>query len=235
MLNFVIMTDNSKNNEQRRFVIGDIHGCYKTLNKMLFHKLKITKDDALYFVGDFIDRGPRSKEVIDLLLELEEQGYSINPIRGNHEEMLVQHYRGESPEDWYYNGAEATLRSFRIRYIYEMDEKYLQFFINLPYYIELDDFIICHAGMNFDIPNPFQDTESMAWTRNDYVDMKKTGGRRLICGHSPHQLEQIKLSINDNKIQLDGGCVYLGRHPGLGFLCAIELKSLQLYNLMNCE
>ncbi len=229
------MTENIKNIKNRSFVIGDIHGCFKTLSKMLFDELKITKEDAIYFVGDFIDRGPRSKEVIDLLLELVEKGYSINPIRGNHEEMLVQHYLGESPENWFNNGAEATLRSFGIKYIQEMEDKYLQFFLNLPYYIELDDFIICHAGMNFDILNPFQDTESMLWTRDDYVDMNKTGGRKLICGHTTHLPEQIKLSLNDSKVQLDGGCVYLGRHPGLGFLCAIELNSMKLHYLQNCD
>lgn len=219
----------------RRFVIGDIHGCSHTLKTLLYHKLKINKDDALYFVGDFIDRGPRSKEVIDLLFSLKNNGISINPVRGNHESLLINHYYGEDFKNWKYNGAEATLRSFGIQHIQEIDKKYLDFFLNLPFYIKLDDFIICHAGMNFDDAYPFEETYSMLWTRNDYVDLEKTGGRKLICGHTPHLLENIKLSLHNNKIQLDGGCVYYGRRPDLGFLCAIELNSMELYSQQNCE
>jgi serine/threonine protein phosphatase 1 len=219
----------------RRFVIGDIHGCFRTLETLLHQKLKISKDDSLYFVGDLIDRGPRSKDVIDLLLSLKDEGYSINPVMGNHEYMLINHYKGENIENWLQNGCEKTFRSFGIRYISELDKIFLEFFINLPYYIKLDDFIVCHAGMNFDEPNPFNETFSMLWTRDDYVDMKKTGGRRLVCGHTPHTLEQIKLSLKLNKVQLDGGCVYYGRYEGVGYLCALELNTMKLYYEQNCE
>ena len=50
---------------QRKIIIGDIHGCFLTLNKLLFDDLKINKSDTLYFLGDYIDRGPSSKQVID--------------------------------------------------------------------------------------------------------------------------------------------------------------------------
>ncbi|MBI5326534.1 MAG: serine/threonine protein phosphatase [Ignavibacteriae bacterium] len=229
------MCDETVKKYCRRFVIGDIHGCYYTLERLLMQKLRISKMDELYFVGDFIDRGPKSKEVIDLLLSLKEEGFSINPVMGNHESLLISHYYGTEIKDWKRNGCDATFRSFGINSIYELENKYLEFFLNLPYYIELEDFIICHAGMNFDEPNPFEEHFSMLWTRDDFVDLKKTGGRRLICGHTPHTLEQIQLSLNSNKIQLDCGCVYLGRHPGVGFLCALELKSMELHYEQNCE
>ena len=232
---FCYMIDETKKKYNRRFVIGDIHGCSRTFETLIFQKLKISNQDELYFVGDFIDRGPRSKEVIDLLSNLKEQGFSINPVMGNHESLLINHYYGENFKNWQLNGAEATLRSFGIESISELDKKYFDFFLNLPYYIKLDDFIICHAGMNFDETNPFEETYSMLWTRDDYVDMEKTGGRRLICGHTPHLLEDIKLSLNYNKIQLDGGCVYYGRRTGIGYLCAIELNSMKLYIQQNCE
>ena len=229
------MSDDTERKYSRRIVIGDIHGCARTLEKLLYQKLKICKDDALYFVGDFIDRGPRSKEVIDMLLNLKDEGISINPVMGNHEFLLLSHYNGDEFEHWRLNGAEKTLRSFGIQHIQEMVKKYINFFLNLPFYIELDDVIICHAGMNFDDANPFEDTYSLLWTRNDYVDMEKTGGRKLICGHTPHLLEDIKLSLNYDKIQLDGGCVYFGRRPDIGFLCAIELNTMELYIQHNCE
>ena len=219
----------------RRIVIGDVHGCFRTFHKLLYDKLRISKGDKLYFVGDLIDRGPRSKEVIDLILSLKNEGYSINPVMGNHESLLLNHYYGGDFKSWQLNGAESTLRSFGISSIHELERKYLDFFLNLSYYIKLDDFIICHAGMNFDEANPFDETLSMLWTRDDYVDMLKTEGRKLVCGHTPHTLEQIQFSMKQNKIQLDGGCVYYGRHPGIGFLCAIELNTLKLYYEQNCE
>ncbi len=54
----------------RRFVIGDIHGCIKTLETLLFDKCRITTGDNLCFVGDYIDRGPNPRAVLDLIIEL---------------------------------------------------------------------------------------------------------------------------------------------------------------------
>ena len=68
----------------RTFGIGDIHGCANTAKKLLFEEIKIDKEDELYFLGDYIDRGQRSKEVVDLILELKNENYKVNALRGNH-------------------------------------------------------------------------------------------------------------------------------------------------------
>ena len=65
----------------RRIVIGDIHGCLKTLQELLEKKILVTAQDQLYFVGDYIDRGPDSKGVIDYLIRMKRNGFKMVFIR----------------------------------------------------------------------------------------------------------------------------------------------------------
>lgn len=221
---------------KRRIVIGDIHGCAKTFEAMLDAKLQITKDDDIYLLGDYIDRGPLNKRVVDKIIELTESGYNVYPIMGNHEKMLL-----DSAEDvhkhilWVRNGCYKTLENFGVEYARELPDKYMNFFKNLPYYYLLDDFVLTHGGLNFNIPDPFEDEEEMVWNRDDYVDLEKTGGRRIIAGHTPTPISLVKESLKTNKIMLDGGCVYFGKHPGLGFLVALELDEMKMHYLDNID
>ena len=73
-----------------RFAIGDIHGCLKTLKALVENEIQLGKDDELFFVGDFIDRGPDSKGVLDYIGSLIRDGYKIQSVMGNHEEMLLE-------------------------------------------------------------------------------------------------------------------------------------------------
>lgn len=220
----------------KKFIIGDIHGCSRTFKSLLFNTLKISKDDDIYLLGDYIDRGPNSKKVIKRILKLQEQGYKVYPIIGNHELLLINSADYvQNHITWFKYGAKATLKSFNAKYAYELKKKYMNFFRTLPYYYELDDFIIVHGGMNFNIENPFDDLESMVWVRTNFVDIQKTKGKRLICGHTPYPLDLIKQSLDKNRIILDGGCVYYGTHPALGYLVALELNSMELFYHRNIE
>ena len=93
----------------------------------------------------------------------------------------------------------------------------------------MEDFIIVHAGLNFDIEDPLSDKEGMLWIRNQYVVPEKIGNRTMVHGHTPMVLNKIKDEIENNAkdIDLDGGCVYIGTE-GLGNLCALELDSKKL-------
>ncbi len=220
----------------RIFVIGDIHGCAKTFKKLLKEVLKVTKEDSIYLLGDYIDRGPNSKKVVNRIIKMKENGYKIFPIMGNHELLLIDSINViENHVYWFQNGAKQTLASFEINYAYELKPKYIEFFQNLPYYYILDNFIIVHGGLNFNIDDPFQDKESMVWIRENNVDLQKTGGRRLITGHTPMPLDKIQKSLSKNKINLDGGCVYYNKHSFLGYLVALELNTMQLYFQRNIE
>jgi len=75
----------------------------------------------------------------------------------------------------------------------------------------------------------------MVWERNSVIDMVKTNGRRLITGHTPSALSLVKDSLSTNRILLDGGCVYHKQYKQMGYLCALELNTLELFYQQNIE
>ena len=74
-----------KQNGGRRIAIGDIHGCSKTFKLLIENEIQLNKNDQLFLLGDYIDKGKRSKEVLDYILHLIESGFSVFPLMGNHE------------------------------------------------------------------------------------------------------------------------------------------------------
>ena len=215
--------------DPRRFVIPDIHGCARTFRCLLENVIHLGKDDHLYLLGDMIDRGPRSKEVIDTILQLRSDGYNVHPLRGNHEEMFVQSCRDRSYfRLWMLNGGRATLDSFGVEDGCDVPPSYRQFIAGLPYFIELPDFVLVHGSLNFQIPDPLADTEAMLWSRDTAVNRQLIGGRRVIGGHTPVSRDEIRNNLATDRITLDNGCVYRGKQ-GLGSLAALELNSMTLY------
>ena len=79
----------------KQWVIPDIHGCVRTLRALIEQLVIPAKDDTLYFLGDFVDRGPDSKGVLDYVMGLEDQGYNIVALKGNHEEFFVKAWEEE--------------------------------------------------------------------------------------------------------------------------------------------
>jgi serine/threonine protein phosphatase 1 len=219
----------------RRFVIPDIHGCARSFLRLIQDVIRLRPADRMYILGDMIDRGPRSKEVIDTILRLKSAGFAVYPVRGNHEEMLLNACNDLSDfRLWMLNGGHATLASFNVEDPAELPRHYREFFQRLPYYIELNDFILLHGNLNFRIQDPLSDTEAMIWLRSNEVQKKRIGGKRVIGGHTPLPREEIEESLAADKIMLDNGCVYTGEH-GMGSLAALELNSMTLYFQENID
>ena len=210
-----------------RWVVPDIHGCLNTLKSLIENRINLSKSDAIYFLGDYIDRGPDSKGVIDYIMSLQNAGYEIHCLRGNHEDYCLRAweadkkrfmFRSNIEKDWRKNGASSTLDSFGVRRPRDIDEKYINWIKKTEYYIELDDCILVHAGMNFNISNPFEDTSSMMWIRNFKVDPNKVGGKKVIHGHVPVEMSLIDLFVQSegyNFLALDNGIYYKNKD---GFL-----------------
>jgi serine/threonine protein phosphatase 1 len=219
----------------RRFVIPDIHGCERTFSHLLKDVIRLQKTDTLYLLGDTIDRGPRSKGVIDTILNLQAEGYEVHPLRGNHEDMFLKSCRDRSYFHlWMLNGGHTTLASFGVEDGCEIPLPYRSFIESWPYFIELADFILVHAGLNFRIDNPLTDTEAMLWSRDLIIDKRLLGGRKLIGGHTPFNREEIRHSLTRDRILLDNGCVYSGE-AGMGSLTALELNAMTLYFQENID
>jgi serine/threonine protein phosphatase 1 len=221
--------------KRRRFVIPDIHGCALTFRRLLKEIIRLQKSDSIYLLGDTIDRGPRSKEVLDTIRNFQDVGYDFHSLRGNHEEMFLKSCRDRSYFYlWMLNGGHVTLKSFGVEDGCEIPLPYRQFIESFPYFIELEEFILVHGGLNCNIPDPLTDIEAMLWSRDREVVKRLIGGRKVIGGHTPLNLEDIKQSLTTDHIMLDNGCVYK-EEPGLGSLTALELNSLTLYSQENID
>ena len=230
----------------RRIVIGDIHGCLKTLQHLLEKKIRPGTGDELYFVGDYIDRGPDSKGVLDYLISMKDKGQKMVFIRGNHEEMLIESFSSETYfHPWIYNGGGSTLESFGLtkeEYLNlpgdkKLSPKYMEFLSHTTYFIELDKAYIVHAGFNFVDDNPFHDLDAMIWSRNFDYDRFKAKGKPVIHGHTPIDLDSIRRTLFDPErrlINIDAGCVYT-EYPELGNLIALDLDKWQLFVQPNIE
>ena len=170
----------------RNFAIGDIHGCFDSLKELIENKIQFQKNDKLIFLGDYIDRGYNSKEVIDYIIELQNNDYDIVTLLGNHESMLVDAYNNEGAmSKWIQNGGAETLKSFEIDSLKDLDSKYLNFFNSLKLYFELDEYLFVHAGFNDELKNPFVDKYSMLWKSRERYFNPLLRDRIIIHGHSP--------------------------------------------------
>ena len=215
-----------------RYAISDIHGCAKTFRYLVEQRLKLQTTDQLYLLGDYIDRGPDSKGVIDFILELRDAGFAITTLMGNHEQMMLQSL--DEPEhaiqNWLFNGGIATLKSFNTRLPSQIPDKYRAFLNQLELYKQLDDYLLVHAGFNFKAPNPFQDYEAMLWIRHYEPDEKYTKGRRIIHGHTPIVASKILADCQPPQpavIDIDGGCVFT--HKAMyGKLVALNLDTFEV-------
>lgn len=230
---------------ERRIAIGDIHGCLKSLKGLLEEKIMITIEDQVIFIGDYIDRGPDSKGVLDYLLALKKDGYKLVFIRGNHEEMLIESFSSQAYfQPWMKNGGGATLESFGIskeEYLSpggnKIPEVYMDFLSSTTYYIELEKCFVVHAGFNFHDKRPFDDLDAMIWSRNFDYDRGLAKGKKIIHGHTPATLESIRTTLFDPEsslINIDAGCVYTG-FAGMGNLLGLNLDNMQLFVQANIE
>lgn len=219
----------------QRWIIPDIHGCANTVKALLENTLCVTKHDQLFFLGDYIDRGPNAKGVLDYFMHLQEEEYDVHFLKGNHEDLCISAYEadkkrrlfGKHPEqkEWEAVGAKETLESFGVKHPRDIPQLYIDWMNACLPYIELEKYILVHAGMNFQSSNPFEDTHSMMWIRHFKVDYSKSKGKKVVHGHIPVDYSFINLVIENNTaydfIALDNG-VYVNDRPGMGNLIAFN-------------
>ena len=167
-------------------IIGDIHGMHHKFIELLD---KLPSDiDQIYTVGDLIDRGSDSKAVVQECIDR-----GIACCKGNHESMLISYIgeRGDyDPGIFEMNGGIATLESYSNGdKLVDIPDSHLEFMINMPYYIETDDFILSHAGVASHIEKTFRDCSErsqreLMWDRTSKAkDLKKI----QVFGHTPNR------------------------------------------------
>jgi serine/threonine protein phosphatase 1 len=219
----------------RLFAISDIHGCFDTFYSLVIKHIGLTKSDKLILLGDYIDRGEKSKEVTDFIIDLMKTGFNVKPLSGNHEAMLVDSWNNpEMLPLWLLNSGITTMQSFGIHDIGNIENKYLDFFQNLDYYEKEGNFIFVHAGFNDFAPDPFSDKHGMIWECRTFYENPLLIDETIIHGHRPKRPEIIEKLIAENSkvIPIDTGCVY-DKEMGYGYLSALDVRNMKLISVEN--
>jgi serine/threonine protein phosphatase 1 len=208
---------------QRRIVIGDVHGHYEGLMTLLA-AIAPASNDQLYFLGDLIDRGPQSAQVVNFV---KTNNYPC--LLGNHEQMLLNVLTNGSAsssamQSWLYSGGQATIASYQEATI---PQEHIDWFTTLPTYIDLGDVWLTHAGVDPLIPLAEQTAEQFCWIREEFHGIEKPyfPDKLIIIGHtitftlpgvSPGQLAQGK-----GWLDIDTGAY----HPRSGWLTALDVTN----------
>ena len=211
--------------------IGDIHGCPQSFDALLA-RIDPSPDDHLLFVGDYIDRGPDSKGVIDRLLDLRED-VPCTFLRGNHEAMMIEYLDSGAFSLWRMNGGVSTLQSYlkdENHSEIKIPASHAEFVRETKLYHETEDFLFVHAGLKPELTieeNLDQkDEDVLLWERGHLDASELAWGKPVVCGHTPRPDP-----INREKlILIDTGCVYHMK-PGMGRLTAVHLPEREFIDV----
>jgi serine/threonine protein phosphatase 1 len=189
------------------YAIGDIHGRIDLLTGLLE---RIREDVAtrsllerplLLFLGDYVDRGPASREVVDRIMALRAT-YTVVTLRGNHEDALLRFLDDPAVgPDWVEHGGAQTLLSYgvnppqkldpapwaevRDRFTEALPASHLAFFQGLEHYAVIGDYVFAHAGVRPAVPLEQQTTQDLMWIRKPFLEVDKAIDRVVVHGHTP--------------------------------------------------
>ena len=203
----------------RALAIGDIHGCHVALTTLL-KQVELRADDQIVFLGDYIDRGPGSREVVETLLGVSSK-CAPTFLRGNHEAMIL-----DAREDalkanvWQSYGGFEALISYGAEYNQNwatvVPDSHWEFFERTARYFETEDHIFVHACLDPEADLDEQPDWLLYWESVDRLKAHKSG-KRIVCGHTPQRSGQI----------LDLGfalCIDTGAVNG-GWLTCLDVRS----------
>ena len=202
-----------------RLAISDIHGCLTSL-ETLFKVTQPTSDDLIVTLGDYVDRGPDSKGVIDCLLEFQENHQLVH-LMGNHEIQMIRALEGEPHLSRFLSGmcgGKDTLSSYGGGFA-DIPEDHWDFIKSAKLYHELEDHILVHAGIEASVPVSEQDRETYYYQRF-YSQEAHCSGKTVVCGHTIQGDLPTDLG---HSICLDT-CAYGG-----GWLTALDLDSEKIW------
>ncbi len=197
-------------------IIGDIHGCYASLSSLL--DLVADRAETMVFLGDYIDRGPETSRVIDLLLSLQRERRRIVCLKGNHELMLEHFLAGNDHSIYLEVGGEQTLASYGISVELRREairaalpSSHLAFLASLPLHWQDEHAIYVHAGLQPGRHLSMQTEEWCLWARDRFIHSGHDFGKPVVFGHTVFKTPLIQA----NKIGIDTGAAYGGRLTAL--------------------
>lgn len=190
----------------KAYAIGDIHGQYDLMRAALSDIETRQPSGALViFLGDYIDRGPQSREVVETLMAGPKRGCDRwICLTGNHEDMMLQAHSNRSLWSWWIrNGGETALQSFGGK----VPAQVRSWCAALPTFHETDHHFFVHAGVRPGRKLAEQDRDDMLWIRDLFLDFDGDHGKHIVHGHTPNRQAQ----AFDNRTNLDSGAFFTGR------------------------
>ena len=223
---------------KRIFAIGDVHGCVEELNVLLSYleqELGLDEHDAVVFIGDYIDRGPDSRGVVDRVIQVQKKIPDTITLKGNHEEMILSFlgFPGTGGGVFYKNGGRETLLSYGItafnpgdseEILNALPSSHVAFYTNLDRMVVLEDYIFVHAGLSPMKSLESQIDDEIFWIRDEFIKNIHRFGKTVVFGHTP--FKEI-LFHEPYKIGIDTGLVYKN------MLSCIELRSRTTYQVQS--
>jgi serine/threonine protein phosphatase 1 len=213
--------------KRKIFAVGDIHGQYEKLTNLMSALPWDRQEDTLVFLGDYIDRGKHSKEVVQYLIDLKNKGGQIFFLLGNHEKLLTNYYYSGSDYDlkiWRSFGGWQTIQSYTngagvLGRPAFLPRTHLDFFRRLLPYYETEEFIFVHAGLREGIPLDEQKLDDLLWVRKSFAESNHSFPKTVIFGHTPMRSPYVA----SGKIGIDTGA----GHGNI--LTAVELPAIKFY------
>jgi serine/threonine protein phosphatase 1 len=211
------------------FAIGDIHGCAAQLELLLSRLPFDAAQDTLVFLGDYLDRGPDARKVLDRLCRLRGEGVHLVALMGNHEYLLLEYHRSRDQALLPYLrriGLENTLESYGGATLAELASldflpgEHREFLLSLLPYWETDEYIFVHAGLRHGHPLAEQDLADLCEVREPFLSEERDYGKRVVFGHTPFATPL----LTPFRTGIDTGAAYGN------LLTAVELPGLRFYH-----
>jgi len=225
----------------RVYVVGDVHGCIELL--VMMHRMILADAEehpaerrVVVYLGDYIDRGPDSKGVVDLLVSKPLPGFESVHLKGNHEQALLEFLNDITiGPDWFSFGGVQTFQSYGLEppdNIFDAEElltaqaaleerlgeAHRRFFRDLKLGHFEGDFLMVHAGLRPDTPIDLQVENDLLWIRDPFLTSESNFGVIVVHGHTIAPNPEIK----PNRIGIDTGAFHTGR------LTCLVLQGTQL-------
>lgn len=196
------------------FAIGDVHGCYDKLVALLGVCEAVAGGGRARFVliGDYVDRGPDSRKVLDFLIDQQRDNDRFICLRGNHETMLLD---AAGPDrtvsdvfNWRINGGEQTLASYGVDDENKLPSAHLVWIDALPLHFADGSRLFVHAGIRPGVPLADQTERDLLWIREPFLSSEEDHGLFVVHGHTP--VRTALPDLRKNRLNLDTGACFGG-------------------------
>ncbi len=221
---------------ERRFVVGDIHGCSRTFRALCEEELRISPIDHLYLLGDLVSKGPDSIGVLGYIEELLNRRVSVTIVRGNHEEAILRAITAGRSALRQMLEMTNNLALLDANSGKRLDPRWEHLFAGSEYVVTLPEAILVHGGVDLSLDRPFENGPEIASRRDTVYKRKGADGRMVIHGHSRTSLSTITECVVTGHpvLPLDNGAVGASnRRPfkisEYGNLCCFEIDTRTLY------